>query len=72
MTFIPELITVNAELANENSFMALVDDYGHETPITESDIQHSLTKLASDETSSHPNQSLDSLMERVLAARAIA
>ena len=70
MTFFPDMTAAHEDTATIEPFMALIDEYGQETPITELDIRRSLKQLT--EVEDQTPESLDSLMERVLAARAIA
>ena len=74
MTFNPELITDYAQPLVAEPVMAIVDEFGIETPITEHDIQQSLAAmLDEDENPEIYNlQSLNQLMERADAARAVA
>lgn len=72
MTYISEAVTEYKETHAPEHVMALVDELGEETPITEFDIRRTL-KLMSEEKQVTPEPSeIDVLMEHVYAARAIA
>ena len=71
MTYISELVEENKEVISTEPVMALVDEFGQETPITEFDIRRTLKELSKIPTNHH-RDAYDELMERVYAARAIA
>ncbi|MCK4711230.1 MAG: hypothetical protein KAU21_21645 [Gammaproteobacteria bacterium] len=72
MTLLPEVVAEHEDSAATEPLMAIVDEYGQETPITEFDIRRSLKQLSKDAHTDHHHLSMDQLMERVFAARAIA
>jgi len=71
MTYISELVEEKNEVITAEPVMALVDEFGQETPITEFDIRRTL-KALSKVPENHHRDAYDELMERVYAARAIA
>jgi hypothetical protein len=72
MTYISEAVVEYKEIDAAGPVMALIDELGNETPITEFDIRRTL-KLMSEEKHVAPGPSeIDVLMEHVYAARAIA
>jgi len=71
MTYISELVVEQKEVFTAEPVMAMVDEFGHETPITEFDIRRTLKEL-SKAPENHHHDAYDELMERVYAARAIA
>ena len=72
MTYVSEAVTEYKEINAPEHVMALVDELGEETPITEFDIRRTL-KLMSEEKKVSPEPTeIDVLMEHVYAARAIA
>ncbi|MDH5392829.1 MAG: hypothetical protein OEY11_06540 [Gammaproteobacteria bacterium] len=70
MTYVTNSVFQHDVSNGAEPFMAIVDEYGQEIPFNEYDIQRSLEQL-SEINSDHP-KSLDLLMDRVIAARAIA
>lgn len=72
MTFNPEPITDYAQPLVTEPVMALVDEFGIETPITEYDIQQSLASMLDEKPEVYNLQVLNQLMERADAARAVA
>lgn len=72
MTYISEAVTEYKETDAPEHVMALINEFGEETPITEFDIRRTL-KLMSEEKHVTPEATdFDALMEHVYAARAIA
>lgn len=72
MTYISEAVVDYKETDTSGPIMALIDELGKETPITEFDIRRTL-KLMSEEKHVTPEPSeIEVLMEHVYAARAIA
>lgn len=72
MTYISEAVAEYKETGVTGHVMALVDEFGDETPITDFDIRRTL-KLMSEEKQVTPELTeIDVLMEHVYAARAIA
>jgi len=69
--YISELVEEEKAVIIEEPVMALVDEFGEETPITEFDIRRAL-KALSKVPENHHHDAFDDLMERVFAARAIA
>lgn len=76
MTFLAEEHAVEQKLAThkiaafEEPVMALVDELGNETPITEVDIRRTLEGLQADALKAR-HENLDELMHRAEAARRI-
>lgn len=70
MTYVSNAILQTSSTIGSEPFMAIVDEYGQETPFNEYDIQRSLEQLA--EQKDNQPETMDVLMDRVLAARAIA
>ena len=72
MTLLPEVVTEQEKMSITEPVMAVVDEFGQETPITELDIRRSLKQLTEVNSEKNNQVSYDQLMERVYAARAIA
>jgi len=72
MTFNSELIADNKESSIVDTVMALVDEFGNETPITELDIRRSLKQMSEETAKTNHKQKMYDLLDRVNAARAIA
>jgi len=72
MTFNPELVVDNKESAVVHTVMALVDEFGNETPITERDIRRSLKQMSEESAKTNHKQKMYDLLDRVNAARVIA
>ncbi|MDH5518403.1 MAG: hypothetical protein OEY36_11400 [Gammaproteobacteria bacterium] len=70
MTYVSNAVLQQSAPMASEPFMALVDEYGQETPFNEYDIQRSLDQLAKQDDDKP--ETLNLLMDRVLAARAIA
>lgn len=72
MTYITEEYAADYEQsAIIEPYMAIVDEFGQETPITELDIRRSLKQLSADDATIKLQDPLDSLMELAEAARAV-
>lgn len=82
MTYVAEEIIAERDLpvpeeyGVDESYMAIVDEFGQETPITELDIRRSLKQLSDAEVEAKAQavsaeEAFDSLMHRAEAARAI-
>ena len=72
MTYIPEAVVEHKETNTPEHIMALVDEFGKETAITEFDIRHTLKLMSEEQTVAPEATDYDALMEHVDAARAIA
>ena len=71
MTFNPEFITDYAQPLVAEPVMAIVDEFGIETPITEVDIQQTLESMTDEKPETYNLQVLSQLMECADAARAV-
>lgn len=72
MTYISEAVTEYKETDTTEHVMALVDEFGDETPITDFDIRRSLKLMSEEKQKTSEPTEIDILMEHVYAARAVA
>lgn len=72
MTLLPEVLAKQVNSTVSEPVMAIVDEYGKETPITELDIRRSLKQLDEAHHESRSEMTFEQLMSKVFAARAIA
>ncbi|MCK5335653.1 MAG: hypothetical protein KAQ67_05800 [Gammaproteobacteria bacterium] len=72
MTYIPETVAEYKDTVTPQPVMAILNEFGQETPITEQDIQRSLKLMSEEQHETPAPTAIDALMEHVDAARAIA
>lgn len=72
MTYFTEAVVEYAVTDAPERVMALIDECGKETPITEFDIRRTLKLMSEDKLVEPVVTDFDALMEHVYAARAIA
>lgn len=72
MTYIQEAVSEYTDTEACGPVMAIVDEFGRETPITEFDIRRTLKSMSDEKPVVSYDVAINVLMERVEAARAIA
>ncbi|MDH5423458.1 MAG: hypothetical protein OEY29_00520 [Gammaproteobacteria bacterium] len=72
MTYFQEAVNEYTEAEAGWPVMAVVDEFGRETPITELDIRRSLKLMSDEKSEASYEKAIGVLMERVEAARAIS
>lgn len=71
MTYITNATLEHEQAISPDAVMAVVDEFGIETPITEADILRTLKSMSEEKYATSHLTDMDVLMEHVYAARAV-